>query len=61
MLAFKWLLNLLNPRSMKNVMVVLPKLCRMDHNWPTCVLAPSWEPYCGNRVLCCKWNFLGTS
>jgi len=31
-LAFKWFLNRLNPRSMEKVMVILPKLCRMNQN-----------------------------
>ena len=38
-LSFKRLMNRLNPRFVENVMVIFPKLCRMDQNWHACVPA----------------------
>ena len=53
----KMRLNCLNSRFVKKVIVVLPKLCRMDQNWHACVLASFWESYCGIGVL--SESFLG--
>jgi len=50
-----------NPRFVVNVMVILPKLCRIEQNWYACVLAPFWEFYFENQAWYSKWQIFDTS
>jgi len=58
-LAFKELLNRLNPRSVEKVMIVLLKLRRMDQNWHVYVLASFGNSIVGIEFGVQNERFLG--